>query len=193
MILVHYATRLPVDHDMVALRRWIRERGAVWDAAPDLCFKAFLLREAGQFGATANDFSSVYLWPQDKPFRDWLVRGGFRVITDRYGRADIESLLALDAFRGSGGEARFLYREDVAMSLDTDLTMAFAREIEAARERAGEPGAICAVVALDPRTWRFVRVTLSEAEPDAAPRGMAYQVAHLSRPLLETLPDVAAR
>ncbi|HZE45244.1 MAG TPA: DUF4865 family protein, partial [Xanthobacteraceae bacterium] len=79
MIIVHYAHRLPADHDLGALRRWLKERGAVWDAVPELYFKAFLLREAGRFGAIANNFSSLYLWPHDKAFRDWLVRGGYKI------------------------------------------------------------------------------------------------------------------
>jgi Domain of unknown function (DUF4865) len=187
MIIVHYAHRLSAGFDFGPLRRWLKERGAVWDAAPKLYFKAFLLREAGRFGATANNFSSLYLWQEDKAFRDWLVRGGYKIITDIYGRAEIETSFALDAFRGKAGEARFLYRDDIAIPLDADLTDAFAREIELARERATQPDVISAVVGLDPRNWKFVRVLLSDAEPDASARGVAYQIAHLSRPLLDTL------
>jgi hypothetical protein len=193
MIIVHYAHRLPADHDLGALRRWLKERGAVWDAVPELYFKAFLLREAGRFGAIANNFSSLYLWPHDKAFRDWLVRGGYKIVTDPFGRAEIETFFALDAFRGKAGEARFLYRDDIAIALDADLTGAFAREIERAREDATQPDVVAAIVGLDPRNWKFVRVLLSEAEPDASGRGVAYQVAHLSRPLLGTLPQGASR
>jgi hypothetical protein len=193
MIIVHYAHRLPADHDLGALRRWLKERGAVWDAVPELYFKAFLLREAGRFGAIANNFSSLYLWPHDKAFRDWLVRGGYKIVTDPFGRAEIETFFALDAFRGKAGEARFLYRDDIAIALDADLTDAFSSEIERARERATQPDVVAAIVGLDPCNWKFVRVLLSEAEPDASARGVAYQVAHLSRPLLGTLPQGASR
>jgi len=193
MIIVHYAHRLPANYDLGALRRWLQERGAVWDTVPELYFKAFLLREAGRFGAIANNFSSVYLWQHDKAFRDWLVRGGYRIVTDVIGRAEIETFFTLDAFRGKAGEARFLYRDDVAIPLDADLTDAFARESALARERATEPDAVSAIVGLDPRNWKFVRVLLSAAEPDASARGVAYQIAHLSRPLLDTLPQGALR
>ena len=188
MIIVYYAHRLPADHDLATLRRWLKERGAVWDQVPELYFKAVLLREAGRFGAIANCFASLYLWRQDKAFRDWLVRGGYKIVTDSIGRADIETYFALDAFRGQAGEARFLYREDVTIPLDAELTNAFAREIELARERATKPDVVSAIVGLDPRNWKFLRVLLSEAEPDASARGVAYQIAHLSRPLLDTLP-----
>ena len=193
MIIVHYAHRLPADYDLAALRRWLKERGAVWDAVPELYFKAFLLREAGRFGAIANNFSSLYLWQQDQAFRDWLVRGGYKVVTDVIGRAEIETFFALDAFRGKAGEARFLYRDDIAIPLDADLTNAFASEIALARERAGEPDVVSAVVGLDPRNWKFVRVLLSDTEADAGARGIAYQIAHLSRPLLDTLPQGGPR
>jgi Domain of unknown function (DUF4865) len=193
MILVYYAHRMPADYDLEALRRWLKERGGVWDAVPELYFKAFLLREAGRFGAIANNFSSLYLWQHDKAFRDWLVRGGYRVVTDIIGRAEIETFLALDAFRGKARQARFLYRDDIAIPLDADLTEAFATEIALARQRATQSDVISAIVGLDPRNWKFVRILLSEAEPDASPRGVAYQIAHLSRPLLDTLPQAAPR
>jgi hypothetical protein len=107
MIIVHYAARLPATHDLRALTQWLKERGTVWDAVPELYFKAFLLREAGRFDAIANNFSSLYLWQQDKAFRDWLVRGGYKIVTDPFGRLDIETFFALDAFKGKGGAARF--------------------------------------------------------------------------------------
>lgn len=193
MIIVHYAHRLPVDYDLGAIRRRSKDRGAVWDTFSDLYFKAFLLREAGRFGATANGFSSLYLWQHDKAFGDWLVRGGYKIVTESFGRADIETFFALDAFQGKGSEARFLYRDDISIPLDADLTNAFAREIEWAREYATRPDAIAVIVGLDPRNWKFVRVLLSEAEPEASARGVAYQIAHLSRPLLDTLPQGGAR
>jgi hypothetical protein len=193
MIIVHYQLRLPADYDLAAIRKFLKQRGAVWDAASDLHFKAFLLREAGRFGAIANSFSSVYLWQHDKAFRDWLVRGGYKIVTEPFGRAEIETFFALDAFRGKGDEARFLYKEHLDIPLDTDLTAAFAQEIELARERAIQPDVISAAVGLDPRNWRFVRILLSEAQPGADASGVAYQIVHLSHPLLDTLSQGAAQ
>ena len=193
MIIAHYANRLPKNYDLGPIRTLTRERGPIWDVRPELYFKAFLLREAGRFGAIANNFSSLYLWPHDKAFRDWLVRGGYKIVTDPFGRAEIETFFALDAFRGKAGEARFLYRDDIAIALDADLTDAFASEIGRAREDATQPDVVAAIVGLDPRNWKFVRVLMSEAEPDASARGIAYQIAHLSRPMLDTLPQGGPR
>jgi len=193
MIIVHYAHRLPANHDLGALQKWLRQRGGVWDAVPDLYFDAFLVRKAATFGAIANNCSSVYLWQNDKAFRDWLVRGGYKIVMDVFGRAEIETFFALDGFRGTGSQARFLYRDDIAIPLDSDLTAAFAREIELARDPATRPDVISSVIGLDPCNWKFVRVLLSEVEPDARERGVGYQIVHLSRPLLDTLPLGAPR
>jgi hypothetical protein len=191
MILVNYAHRLPADHDIAALRRWLKERGTVWDAVPELYFKAFLLREAGRFGAIANNFCSLYLWRQETAFRDWLVRGGYKVVTDLIGRAPIDTFVALDAFRGQAARARFLVRDDIPIPLDADLTAAFAAEIAWAREHATRPDVSTAIAGLDTRNWKFVRIVFSHAEPQPDARGVAYQIVHLSGPLLGTLPEAA--
>lgn len=85
----------------------MKERGAVWDAIPELYFKAFLLREAGRFGAIATTSPHFNLWRHDKAFRDWLMRGGYKIATDVIGRAEIETFFALDAFREEAGLAGF--------------------------------------------------------------------------------------
>lgn len=188
MMIAQYETRLPVDHDMAALREWLAERGGVWDGMPELHFKAILTREAGSFGARENSWSSVYLWRQDQAFRDWLVRGGYEVVTDRYGRAGIESFVALDAFRGPASDARFLYRDDVAITVDTNPTGAIEEEIERSRQRATDPDVVAACVGIDPLGWKAVRITLSDAEPTPSSRGVPYQVAYLSRSLFDALP-----
>ncbi|RTL53542.1 MAG: DUF4865 family protein [Bradyrhizobiaceae bacterium] len=188
MIAVHYTHRLPADYDVDAIRKRAHGRGAVWNDRAELYFKAFLLREAGRFGAIANSFSSLYLWQHEKAFRDWLVSGGYRIVTDWFGRADIGTFLALDAFRGPASEAHFLYRQDIAIPPDADLTAALNDEIERARQHAARPTIAAAVAALDPRSWTFTRILLSKDELISAEAGVAYQIAHLSQPLLASLP-----
>src|SRR5260370_30354719 len=100
MIIAHYGHRLPENYDLELIRALTKERGPVWDARPELYFKAFLLREAGRFGAIANSFSSLYLWRQDGVYRDWLVSGGYKIITDRIGRGPIEARFAVDVRQG---------------------------------------------------------------------------------------------
>jgi hypothetical protein len=188
MIIAHYANRPPKNYDLGFIRALIKERAPVWDARPELYFKAFMLREAGRFGAIANSFSSLYLWRQDEAYRDWLVSGGYKIVTDPFGRAEIETRFALDARKGPGHQANFLYTEDLDIPLDADLTAAFAREIERNRVIAAQSDTVAAAVGVDTRNWKFTRVLLSTNEPNGNENTVAYQILHLARPLLDTLP-----
>jgi hypothetical protein len=188
MIIAHYTNRLPENYDLGRIRALTKERARIWDARPKLYFKAFLLRETGRLGAIANSFSSLYLWRQDGVYRDWLVSGGYKIITDRFGRGEIETRFALDARKGPGHEARFVYTEDLDIPLDADLTAAFAREIERNRDMAAQSDMVAAVVGVDTRNWKFTRILLSTNETNGNANPVAYQILHLARPLLDTLP-----
>ena len=91
MIIVQYAHRLPADYDISLMRSRAKARGHLFDAIPELYFKAFVLRERGRFGATQNEYGAVYLWRKDEGFRDFLVDGRTRSITDTFGRPQIET------------------------------------------------------------------------------------------------------
>jgi uncharacterized protein DUF4865 len=188
MIIAHYGHRLPENYDLGPIKALTGERGPIWDARPELYFKAFLLRENGRFGAIATNFSSLYLWRQDDAFRDWLASGGYRIVTDLFGRAEIETRFALDARGGPGGEARFAYREDLDIPLDADLTAAFTREIERNQQIAVQAGTVAAAIGVDTRNWKFTRILLSTNEPNGSESAVAYQILHLAQPLLDTLP-----
>jgi Domain of unknown function (DUF4865) len=188
MIIAHYAHRLPADYDTGIIRQRAKDRGPLWDAIPGLHFKGFLLRERGRFGAIANEYSSLYLWQQDEAFRDMLMAGRYKTVTDSFGRAAIEARFALDARKGAGREARFATREQQDIPLDADLTRAFAAEIERNREIASQPGVVAAAVGLDPESWKFTRILLSENEPSRGQSATAYEILYLARPLLDALP-----
>jgi hypothetical protein len=198
MIIARYENRLPANYDLERIRTLTRERAPVWDARPELYFKAFLLREAGRFGAIANCFSSLYLWRDDEAYRDWLASGGYRIITDRFGRGAIDTRVALDARKGQGyksnaHEARFVGTEDIDIPLDADLTAAFAREIEHNREIAAQPDTVAAAVGADTQNWKFTRIRLSTNEPNGNENTVAHQILHLAQPLLDTLPNADDR
>ena len=110
MFIAHYGHRLPADYDLSIIRNRAAQRGALWDDVPELYFKGFLLRERGQYGAISNEYSSLYLWQRDQSFRDALVGGRYKTVTDSFGRAAIETRVALDARRGGGRVARFAYK-----------------------------------------------------------------------------------
>jgi hypothetical protein len=191
MIIAHYAHRLPADYDTSIIRSRAKARGHLFDAIPELYFKGFLLRERGRFGAIQNEYSSLYLWRQDEGFRNFLVDGRTKSVTDSFGRPQIETRFALDALKGSGEVARFLTKEERTIAHDADLTSAFAEEIARNREAAQHPGVVAATVGVDAQNWTFTRVVLSEREPEAARGEEAYQILYLARPLLATLPQAS--
>jgi hypothetical protein len=191
VIIAHYAHRLPANHDIGLIRTRAKERGLIWDAVPELYFKGFLLREKGRYGSIANNYSSLYLWRQDEAFRDFLLSGRYQVVTDTFGRAEIQTRFALDARKGHALDARFATKEELEIPLDADLTAVFASEIERTREVAERPGTVAAAVGVDTQNWTFTRILLSEHEPTGHEAGTSYEILHLAKPLLETLPQGA--
>jgi hypothetical protein len=192
MIIAHYSHRLPANYDIGLIRTRAKERGPLWDDVPELYFKGFLLREKGRYGAIANSYSSLYLWRHDEAFRDFLLSGRYKVVTDAFGRAEIQTRFALDARKGQAHHARFVIKEDLDIPLDADLTAVFASEIERNREIAERSTTVAAAVGVDTQNWKFTRVVLTEHEPTGNEAGTSYEILHLARPLLETLPRGSA-
>jgi hypothetical protein len=193
MIIAHYAHRLPADYDIQIIRDRAKRRGHLFDGIPELYFKGFLLRERGRFGAIANEYSSLYLWRRDEGFRNFLVDGRTKSVTDSFGRPRIETRFALDALKGEGREARFIYKQELDIPLDADLISAFAEEIARNREVAKEAGVVAAAVGVDPEDWKVTRVVVSEKEPTGREPGVAYQVLYLAQTVLEELPKADSR
>jgi Domain of unknown function (DUF4865) len=191
MIIAHYAHRLPADYDIGIIRDRAARRGHLFDAIPELYFKAFLLRERGRLGANQNEYSSLYLWRKHEGFRDFLLDGRTRSVTDSFGRPAIETRFVLDAHKGEGKQVRFLFKQEQDITIDTELTSAFADEVARNREAARQVGVVASAVGVDAEKWKFTRVVLSEKEPTGREQGTAYQVLYLAQPLLAELPKVA--
>lgn len=187
-IIAHYAHRLPADYDTHLIRTRALQRGVLWDAVPELYFKGFLLRERGRHGAIASSYSSLYLWRQDAALRDFLVTGRYKTVTDTFGRAEIKTRIALDACRGRAAEARFAVLDEVDIPVDADVTAASAGEIERNNEVAARYDTVAAAVGVDMVAWKFTRIRLAASEPTESDGGTVYEILHLARPLLDTLP-----
>lgn len=192
MITVQYEHRLPADYDIALIRSRAERRAPVWADVPDLCFKAFLLRERGQLGAIAPSYGSLYLWRHDQAFRDFLVSGRYRTVTDSFGRADIRARVALDARRGAANKAVVAVIEEELITPDADLTEYFANAIAQNRAAAAKPETVAAVVGIDTVNWVLFRAALV-ADADVAAAGTRYEILHLARPLLDSLPGHNAR
>jgi hypothetical protein len=189
MIIAHYAHRLPADYDMAIIRQRAKERGPLWDSVPDLIFKAFLLRQKGQNGASANNYSSLYLWGNGDAFRDFLVSGRYGFVTESFGRAAISTWFAFDARVGKATLPRHVYKQDVSLAIDADLEAAFARETERNRKISMQDGTVAVVAGVDPKTWNMTRVVLSANPPAERHEDMVvYEVLHLAKPHLASLP-----
>jgi len=193
MTIAHYIHRLPADYDIGTIRSRAKERGALWNDVPELHFKGFLLRERANFGAIASSYSSLYLWRTDEAFRNFLVSGRYKVVTDSFGRADIQTRFSLDARRGRANNPRFIYKQELSIPVDADLTAAFAVEIARNREAAEQTVTVAAVVGVDPQNWTITRILVSEQEPTGEGDAVAYEVLHLARPLLDSLPSASSR
>ncbi|OXI29839.1 DUF4865 domain-containing protein [Burkholderia sp. AU16741] len=187
MLTAYYAHRLPADYDLDVIRQRVRERGRLWDDTPDLLFKGFLLREAGRHGATENGYASFYLWRNEQAFARFVTDGRYRAVTDGFGRAPIDTQVALDARKGRASTGRFARLETIEIPADADLDAALAREIARNRDAAARQGVVAAAVSLDPLRWRLTRALVTEHEPVDGGAGTVYQVLHLARPLLDTL------
>ncbi|MCA8302336.1 DUF4865 family protein [Burkholderia seminalis] len=187
MLTAYYVHRLPADYDLDIIRNRVRERGALWDDTPDLLFKGFLLREAGRYGATENGYASFYLWRHEQAFARFVTAGRYRVVTDSFGRAPIETQVVLEARKGRASTGRFARLETLDIPPDADLDATLAGEIVRNRETAARQGVVAAAVSLDPLRWRLTRAVVTEHEPDEGGAGTVYQVLHLARPLLDTL------
>lgn len=190
MLTAHYLHRLPADYDLNTIRARARSRGPVWDHAADLYFKGFLVREAGKHGAIENSYSSLYLWRSSEAFANFLLTDRYRTVTNSFGRADIHTRVVLDACRGHARNTQYVFEENSSIPRDADLAQALSREVEANRALAAQAHVVVAVTAIDTVNWQFTRYLLAESEGSApSPGAVIYEAAHLSQPLLNTLPD----
>jgi hypothetical protein len=154
-----------------------RARGPLWDGTHDLRFKAFPIRQRGRYDATGNAYSSLYLWEHAQALRNFVIGDQLRSVVDSFARPRIETFIPIDVLTADPRRAtrvRSGWREEAAIGPDTDLTTLHARE----RDRGTSLGnAIFApVVAIDVRSWRLVRFTLSTDEPAQRERGTLYEV-----------------
>ncbi len=190
MLVTQYFHRLPAGFDMGPIRERAVRVGAEYDAVPDLCFKAILVRERGRYGAAANAYSSLYLWQRDEAAARFVEGNLFRAVTDSFGRPSIETLLVLEARAGAARSPRSLRRHDIAIPLDADLAEVCARERERARATAAEDATCASIVALNVQSWRIARIVLSVDEPHAEGGETAYELGYLAAPGLVSLPRV---
>lgn len=187
MLIKQYEHRLPSNYDMDQIHERGRNRGALWDNADSLVFKAFALRERGKSGAPNNAYTSVYLWLDEGAAGKFVTGTGFKRVLETFGRPEIELWLPLDVRIGRAQKALSLYREDIPVKENTDLE-ALKRSETARNEQIGaRPDTVASVVGLDVQSWRLVRFTLSSEPLRPFDEDKGYEIVHLAAPGLVKL------
>jgi hypothetical protein len=184
MFAMQYAHRLPADYDLQIIRQRAAERGPLWDATPGLLFKAFVLQQAGQLGATGNVYASVYLWDESAAAADFIASERFDSVIRSFGRPAIETWLPAQALRGLARQGRTLYREEQPLPVDPAM---LAGELERNQAIAAQHDTVAVWTVLDMQRWQWLRFTLSANEPDGRHAQHVYEVLHLAAPGLAQL------
>ncbi|WP_267382938.1 DUF4865 family protein [Sphingomonas sp. GC_Shp_2] len=194
MFLKQYEITLPADYDMAIIRDRVAKHGASFDDFPGLALKCFLIRERGRYGAEANQYAPVYLWPHEKQMWRFLAGPAFAKIKADFGVPPVSTWPGL-AFAAAEhldiDHIASVTRVMTAIPPETDLQALLAREREEADVAVSDDATCLArAVGLDPRTWTLVRFDYWSCPQKELPSGArSYQVLHCSAPALCELGD----
>lgn len=195
MYAMQYEIPLPADYEMAIIRHRVASRGHATDAYPDLGLKAYLVRERGVAGATANAYAPFYLWLDAAGMNRFLWSGtGFSAIVDSFGRSPVRPFIGADFRLGPARDAAPGWATWASATIPPghDPTTAVSAAIDALPALAEKTALHAAAVVVDPQRWEIVTFALWRTEPDAE-AGAVWQVLHLSRPGLGDLDAWARR
>ena len=85
MFVKQYEITLPANYDMAIIRDRVAKHGASFDDFPGLALKCFLIRERDRYGAEANQYAPVYLWPHEQQIWGFLAGPAFAKIKADFG------------------------------------------------------------------------------------------------------------
>ncbi|MFD9792860.1 DUF4865 family protein [Streptomyces sp. NPDC059070] len=174
---LQYEITLPADYDMDIIRTRVATRGRLLDDFPGLGLKAYLIRERGA-DSPVNAYAPFYLWNTPEGMNSFLWGPGFQGIVDDFGRPEVQHWMGLAYEEGpAGGAPTAATRERVPVPAGVRPADFVAERLE----RAPAPGAVMRALAVDPRHWELVDLTLWE-RPDPRAPGDRFQVLHLSAP-----------
>lgn len=189
MYAMQYSLTLPADYDMQIIRERVATHGHRLDDFPGLGFKAYCIRERGQYGSSVNQYAPFYVWDAIEGMNRFLWGGGgFSNIIDSFGRPPVETWtgIACQAGPSRATRPRMATRHTEALPPDSDPRDVVERELARLLETATLPGVHTAVLALDPMRWELLRFMLWEHDAPAK-AGCRYEVLHLSAPGLAAL------
>ncbi|MEC3998510.1 DUF4865 family protein [Actinacidiphila sp. DG2A-62] len=187
---MNYRITLPADYDMGIVRHRVATRGHLLDAFPGLGLKAYLVRERGKDGSPVNGYAPFYLWNTVEGMNSFLWGPGFRGLAEDFGRPAVEHWTGLAFERGPaiGTTPRQAARCAWRLPSGEPPGRAVDEAVAELSDAAGRPGLHSAALAVDPRRWELLRFTLWQDAAPAEPGDERYEVLHLSRPGLDSLP-----
>ncbi|MBJ9660428.1 DUF4865 family protein [Burkholderia gladioli] len=183
MLIKQYEHRLPFDYDIDQIRARGRVRGAAWDDAQGLAFKAFALRERGVHGAPHHAYTSIYLWLSENAAADFVTGPRFRPVLESFGRPEIRTWLPIAVQVNDASRAALsIYKHE--FELDEEADLIGLRRAETARAEAAvtRRDTIASVVGLDVSAWKLLRLEISAAPLRTPEAGIGYEIAYLAAP-----------
>jgi hypothetical protein len=187
MYAMQYEITLPADYDMKNIRTRVETRGRGLDAFEGLGLKAYLIRERGVGGSPVNQYAPFYLWNSVSGMNRFLWGGGgFGGIVADFGRPEVRHWTGVAFDHGPSRDALPVAATRRTRPLPAGADPADAVEAALSDLGARTPGVHSTALAVDPRSWELVHVTLwDHPEPDA--EGARYEILHLSAPELGAL------
>jgi hypothetical protein len=192
VLAMQYEISLPADYDLGIIRHRVATRGSGTDAWPGLALKAYLVRERGVGGSTANAYAPFYLWNSTEGMNDFLWGAGFRGILSDFGRPVVQQWTGLGFEPGPAVGTVPVAATKRVWLLPPNADP--AEEISAAllriRTVAQSPGVHSVALAVDTSRWQLVQLTLlatPQPEQPVDPRVQHYQALHLSAPGISDL------
>lgn len=183
MYATQYEVTLPADYDMKIIRHRVATKSSVFDTAPGLGLKAFVIRERGVDGSPVNQYAPFYLWTTVEGMNNFFWGGAFSAFCDSFGRPAVHHWIGVAFAHGPAqaiapGSAT---RRTELIPQDADPAALIDNAVGDLREHSLLPAVHSTALVVDTRRWEFAQFTLwqGSAPHDA---GTRYEVLHLSTP-----------
>ncbi|MEU6882534.1 DUF4865 family protein [Streptomyces sp. NPDC046712] len=181
---MQYEIILPADYDMGIIRERVATKGHLLDDFPGLGLKAYLIRER-EDGSPVNQYAPFYLWTTPEGMNSFLWGPGFQGIVNDFGRPVVQHWTGLGYEEGPAAASapRTATRRRQPLPMDIAPAEAVTRARARLARQAREDGVVASALAIDPRHWELLQVTLwGENAEVSADAGERFQVLHLSAP-----------
>ncbi|GAA1370107.1 DUF4865 family protein [Streptomyces beijiangensis] len=178
---MQYEITLPADYDMEIIRKRVAAKGHLLDDFPGLGIKAYLMRERGE-DSPVNQYAPFYLWNAPEGMNAFLWGPGFQGVANDFGRPEVQHWtgLAYEEGLAAGAAPRNAVRRKQRIPEGGDLAAVIDEAVRETQRLARIHGVVCAALAVDPRHWELVHLTLWEGSPKAV--GDRFEVLHLCEP-----------